>query len=43
MLERAAFLREQQVRFPTGFTRFLLGSYELRIFETANSWRSIRG
>jgi SAM-dependent methyltransferase len=43
MLERAAFLREQQVRFRTGFTRFLLGSYELRIFETANSWRSIRG
>ena len=34
MLERCVFLRERQVRFPSHRSRFLLGSYELRMFES---------
>jgi len=33
-LQRCAFLRERQVRFPTRRSRYLLGSYELRVFES---------
>jgi hypothetical protein len=29
----SGFLREKQVRLPTHHSRYLLGSYELRIFE----------
>jgi Methyltransferase domain len=36
MLERSAFLREKQVRFPSRFSRYLLGSYEMRIFESVD-------
>jgi SAM-dependent methyltransferase len=35
-LQRAAFLRERRVRFPSRRARFLLGSYELRIFESVD-------
>jgi SAM-dependent methyltransferase len=34
MLERSVFLRERQVRFPSRRARCLLGSYELRMFES---------
>ena len=34
MLREANFLSERQVRFPTLWDRFLLGSHELNIFET---------
>ena len=34
MLERAGFLRQRQVRFPSRRARFLLGSYDLRMFES---------
>jgi SAM-dependent methyltransferase len=41
MLERAGFLRERPVRFPSRRARFLLGSYELRIFESVDPpWAS---
>jgi SAM-dependent methyltransferase len=33
-LERARFLCQRQVRFPSRRARFLLGSYDLRIFES---------
>ena len=36
MLERSLFLREWQVRFPSHRSRFLLGSYELRMFESVD-------
>ena len=36
MLQGSGFLREKQVRFPTRRSRYLLGSYELRIFETVD-------
>jgi SAM-dependent methyltransferase len=36
MLQGSGFLREKQVRFPTRRTRYLLGSYELRIFESVD-------
>jgi Methyltransferase domain len=34
MLERSGFLRERPVPFPSRRARFLLGSYDLRIFES---------
>jgi SAM-dependent methyltransferase len=36
MLQGSGFLHEKQVRFPTRRSRYLLGSYELRIFETVD-------
>jgi SAM-dependent methyltransferase len=36
MLERSMFLRERQVRFPSRRSRYLLGSYELRMFESVD-------
>lgn len=36
MLQGSDFLREKQVRFPTRRSRYLLGSYELRIFESVD-------
>jgi Methyltransferase domain len=36
MLERSAFLRENQIRFPSRLSRYLLGSYELRVFESVD-------
>jgi hypothetical protein len=36
MLERSEFLREKQIRFPSRLARYLLGSYELRIFESVD-------
>ena len=36
MLERSAFLRERHVRFPSRWSRYLLGSYELRMFESVD-------
>lgn len=36
MLQDSGFLREKQVRFPTRRSRYLLGSYELRIFESVD-------
>jgi SAM-dependent methyltransferase len=36
MLQDSGFLREKQVRFPTRRARYLLGSYELRIFESVD-------
>ena len=39
-LQRAAFLRERRVRFPSRRARFLLGSYELRIFESVDELSS---
>ena len=36
MLERSVFLRERQVRFPSRRSRYLLGSYELRMFESVD-------
>ena len=32
MLERSAFLRERHVRFPSRWSRYLLGSYDMRMF-----------
>jgi hypothetical protein len=37
MLERSEFLRERHVRFPSRRSRHLLGSYDLRIFESVDS------
>jgi Methyltransferase domain len=34
-LRRVRFLRERQVRYPSVITRFLLGSHELHVFESA--------
>jgi SAM-dependent methyltransferase len=34
MLERSGFLRERRVRFPTRRSRYLLASYDLRMFES---------
>jgi SAM-dependent methyltransferase len=36
MLQGSGFLSEKQVRFPTRRSRYLLGSYELRIFESVD-------
>jgi SAM-dependent methyltransferase len=36
MLEGSAFLRERQVRFPSRRARYLLGSYDLRRFESVD-------
>jgi SAM-dependent methyltransferase len=36
MLQDSGFLREKRVRFPTRRSRYLLGSYELRIFESVD-------
>jgi hypothetical protein len=36
LLERSAFLRERQVSFPSRRARHLLGSYELRMFESTD-------
>jgi Methyltransferase domain len=36
MLRDSGFLREKQVRFPTRRSRYLLGSYELRVFESVD-------
>jgi SAM-dependent methyltransferase len=36
MLERAGFLRQRQVRFPSRRAWFLLGSYDLRMFESVD-------
>ncbi len=36
MLERSVFLRERQVGFPSHRSRCLLGSYELRMFESVD-------
>jgi hypothetical protein len=36
MLEASTFLRERQIRFPSRFSRYLLGSYEMRIFESVD-------
>jgi SAM-dependent methyltransferase len=36
MLQGSGFLREHQVRFPTRRSRYLLGSYELRVFESVD-------
>jgi SAM-dependent methyltransferase len=37
MLERSMFLRERQILFPSRRSRYLLGSYELRMFESVAS------
>jgi SAM-dependent methyltransferase len=36
MLERSTFLRERHVRFPSRRARYLLGSYDLRMFESVD-------
>ena len=36
MLERSVFLRERQVSFPSRRARYLLGSYDLRMFESVD-------
>jgi SAM-dependent methyltransferase len=36
ILERSAFLRERHVRFPSRRSRYLLGSYDLRMFESVD-------
>jgi hypothetical protein len=36
MLQDSAFLRERQLRFPTRRSRYILGSYDLRIFESVD-------
>jgi hypothetical protein len=36
MLEHSPFLRERLVRFPSRRSRYLLGSYELRMFESVD-------
>jgi predicted RNA methylase len=36
MLQRSGFLREQQVQFPTRRSRYLLSSYELRVFTSVD-------
>lgn len=36
MLERSAFLRERHVRFPSRWSRYLLGSYDMRMFESVD-------
>jgi SAM-dependent methyltransferase len=36
MLQDSGFLRERQLRFPTRRSRYLLGSYDLRIFESVD-------
>jgi len=36
IMQRAAFLRERPIRFLSRRARFLLGSYELRIFESVD-------
>jgi hypothetical protein len=40
MLECSAFLREKRIRFPSRLSRYLLGSYELRIFESVDQSRA---
>ena len=37
MLERSEFLRPRQVRFPSRRVRYLLGSYDLRMFESIDA------
>jgi Methyltransferase domain len=36
MLERSGFLRERHIRFPSRRSRYLLASYELRMFESVD-------
>ena len=40
MLQRCGFLCERPVRFPSRLSRYLLGSYELRIFESVDQPRT---
>ena len=37
MLERSEFLRPRQIRFPSRRVRYLLGSYDLRMFESIDA------
>jgi hypothetical protein len=36
MLERSGFLRERHIRYPSRCSRYLLGSYDLRMFESVD-------